>query len=296
MKDARNIFIILTVLMTLFATAGCGNTHSTGQTQEGADKDKVITIGYIPWDEDIAVTYMWKELLEEKGYKVKVAQADVAPLFAGVAQGNMDLFLDVWMPITHKSYMERFGGKFKILNTWYKRADSGLAVPDYVQAKTIEDLKNHKSAFKGKIVSIEPGTGIQELTNNAIKGYGLNGWQVIDSSTPAMLAELGRAIEHKQPIIVTLWRPHWAFKKYPIRYLEDPKSYLNPKGPEHIQTISSLQFPKDHPEVAKWLRQFKMNEEDLAALEAEMNDTKDTTKAVKKWISENRQVTDEWMK
>ena len=30
----------------------------------------------------LAVTFLWKELLEEKGYKVKAVQSDVAPLFS----------------------------------------------------------------------------------------------------------------------------------------------------------------------------------------------------------------------
>ncbi|MGP7818609.1 glycine betaine ABC transporter substrate-binding protein [Niallia sp. 01092] len=289
-------FLFIVIALTLGLTA-CGSNSSTSGNLSEKSNDKEITIGYIPWDEDVAVTNLWKKMLEDKGYKVKIVQADVAPIFSGVAQGNIDLFLDVWMPTTHKSYMKRFGDKLEVLSTWYNQADSGLAVPDYVDAKTIEDLKNYKKDYGGKIISIEPGSGINDLTKQgAMPGYGLKDWQLVESSTPAMLSELGKAVSNKQPIVVTLWRPHWAFEKYNLRYLEDPKSFMNPTGPEKIQIISSKKFKADYPEVASWLQDFKMTEEQLAKLESYINELKDETKAVEKWMSENKSVVEAWTK
>ncbi|MBE2977064.1 glycine betaine ABC transporter substrate-binding protein [Priestia megaterium] len=293
MKQSKKFsFIMLTIVIILLVSA-CGNSNTASSTTT----KKEITIGYIPWDEAVAVTFLWKELLEGKGYKVKAVQSDVAPLFSGVAQGNIDLFLDVWMPTTHSSYMKRFGKQVDVLGTWYDQADSGLAVPDYVDAQSLAGLKNKKDEFNGKIISIEAGSGINGLTkDHAMPSYGLTDWNLVESSTAAMLSELDKAIANKEPIVVTLWRPHWAFEKYNLRYLKDPKHTMNPTGPEKIQSISKKTFKEDYPEAAKWLKDFSISADQLASLESEINSAKDETKGVKNWISKNKKVTESWVK
>jgi len=205
--------------------------------------------------------------------------------------------LDVWMPTTHSSYMKRFGKQVDVLGTWYDQADSGLAVPDYVDAQSLADLKNKKDEFNGKIISIEPGSGINGLTkDHAMPSYGLTDWNLVESSTAAMLSELDKAIANKEPIVVTLWRPHWAFEKYNLRYLKDPKNTMNPTGPEKIQSISKKAFKEDYPEAAKWLKDFSISADQLASLESEINSAKDETKGVKNWISKNKKVAGSWVK
>ncbi|MCY9026576.1 glycine/betaine ABC transporter substrate-binding protein, partial [Priestia megaterium] len=65
MKQSKKFsFIMLTIVIMLLVSA-CGNSNTASSTTT----KKEITIGYIPWDEAVAVTFLWKELLEEKGYK-----------------------------------------------------------------------------------------------------------------------------------------------------------------------------------------------------------------------------------
>ena len=40
-----------------------------GAGQKGKDAGAAPKIGYFPWDEDIATTYLWKNVLEKRGYK-----------------------------------------------------------------------------------------------------------------------------------------------------------------------------------------------------------------------------------
>jgi glycine betaine/proline transport system substrate-binding protein len=297
MKQTGRFFFITTIIFMMLVVTACGNnsaTRSEKTTQEQEPKE--ITIGYIPWDEDVAVTFLWKALLEEKGYTVNAMQADVAPVFSGVSQGNIDLFLDVWMPSTHFTYMDEYGENLEVLGTWYDQADNGLAVPDYMDAQSIEDLKSHKDELEGKIIGIEPGAGLMRLSREAIPGYGLDDWTLVESSTPAMLAELDKAISNKEPIVVTLWRPHWAFEEYNLRYLDDPKKLMNPNGVEELQAVGRKGFSTDYPEIAKWLGNFKISSEQLAKLESEINKAKDETEGVEKWLSENRTIADSWLK
>lgn len=49
-------------------------------------------------------------------------------------------------------------------------------------------------------------------------------FELVTSSTPAMLTELGNAIDAKDDIVVTLWRPFWANNAFDVKELEDPKN------------------------------------------------------------------------
>lgn len=254
-----------------------------------------ISIGYITWDEDIAATYLWKVLLEERGYEVEPMQMDVAPVFAGVAGGTVDLFFDVWMPSTHSDYMEQFGDDVEIVGEWFDQADLGLAVPDYVDVQSIADLAEAADQFDATIVGIEPGAGLMRITReNAMPGYGLEDWTLVESSTQAMLAQLERSVQAQQPIVVTLWRPHWAFGQYPIRYLEDPEGLMNPEGAERVQIIARNGFSAKYPEVVQWLGNFQMNQDDLAQLEIAVLGAADEEEGAKEWLQDHRSVVDAW--
>ena len=69
---------------------------------DGARKDNVINLTYVNWAEGIAMTNVAKVVLEENGYQVKMQNADSAPVFASLSRGTADVFLDVWMPVTHE--------------------------------------------------------------------------------------------------------------------------------------------------------------------------------------------------
>ena len=299
----RGAVAVLALLTALLLAACGGAAGDTGARGEGRAQTRgargEIEIGSIPWDEDIAVTYLWKQVLEEKGYRIQVTQVEVAPLFAAVATGSIDLFLDAWLPSTHGRYMDRFGDQVEVLGTWYDRADLGLAVPGYVDARSIPDLKRYADRFGRRIVGIEAGAGLMRVTRErAMPGYGLDDWELVQSSTPTMLAELDRAIKNREWIVVTLWRPHWAFAKYDIRYLEDPEGLMNPEGAEKLHVIAREGFRQDFPEVARWLRRFKMTEDQLAELEAAIQDhgPDQPEKGVQAWLEENRHVVEAWLK
>ena len=62
------------------------------------------------------------------------------------------------------------------------------------------------------ITGIEPGAGISQATNKALEEYdNLEGWTHEESSTAAMLTELGEALDNEEEIIVAAWNPHYMF-------------------------------------------------------------------------------------
>jgi glycine betaine/proline transport system substrate-binding protein len=249
--------VIFALLATTLGVVGSG----------GGSKGKPITIGYIPWDEDIAVTQLWKAELEKKGYQVTLRQVDAGPLFAGLGQGDIDVFFDAWLPATHADYYNKYKDKIEDVGIWYKQASMQLAVPKTDPANSVADLKGQGSRYKGRIVGIEPGAGEMKIVKNKVlPGYGLNGeYKVVQSSTAAMLAELNRSVQSKQPIAVTLWTPHWAYTKFPIKPLADPQHAFG--SAEQIHTLGRQGFAKDFPELNGWLKNFTISDTDLFPLE-----------------------------
>ncbi|MFJ3175484.1 ABC transporter permease/substrate binding protein [Streptomyces roseus] len=270
---------------------GSGQPAATGPDAIG--KGRKISIGYIPWDEGIASTYLWKELLERRGFQVEAKQLELGALFTGLAGGQVDFQTDSWLPVTQAQYWEKYGNKLDDLGSWYGPTSIELTVPSYMKDVTsLADLKGKGDRFKGRIIGIEPSAGAMGiLKGKLLKEYGLDGeYQVVDGSTPGMLAELKRAYEKQEPVAVVLWSPHWAYASYDLKKLADPKGAWG-KG-DGIHTLARKGFAADEPEVASWLRSFKLTEAQLTGLEAKIQDAGKgkEQQAVRTWLKEHPEV------
>ncbi|MFB6812869.1 ABC transporter permease/substrate binding protein [Streptomyces sp. NPDC056387] len=270
-----------------------GGSGQPGAAADGIGKGRKISIGYIPWDEGIASTYLWKELLERRGFRVEARQLELGALFTGMAGGQVDFQTDAWLPVTQAQYWEKYGNKLDDLGSWYGPTSIELSVPSYMKDVTsLADLKGKGGEFKGRIIGIEPSAGAMGiLKGKLLKEYGLDGeYRVVDGSTPGMLAELKRAYEKREPVAVVLWSPHWAYASYDLKKLEDPRGAWG-KG-DGIHTLARKDFAADEPEVASWLRSFKMTEAQLTGLEAEIQKAGkgNEQQAVRSWLKDHPEI------
>ncbi|MFF4898912.1 ABC transporter permease/substrate binding protein [Streptomyces sp. NPDC001068] len=297
----RPAVAVVGVVVLALVAGGLGIFGSSSDTAQASATDigrgKEIKIGYIPWDEGIASTFLWKELLEERGFKVTTTQYAAGPLYTGLATGQLDFETDSWLPVTHAEYWKKYGKRLDDLGSWYGPTSLELTVPSYVKdVNSLADLKNHASEFGGKIVGIEPSAGMMGLLKSKVlKEYGLEGsYQVVDGSTPAMLAELKRAYAKKQPILVTLWSPHWAYSDYGLKKLKDPEGAWG--SGDGVHALSRKGFSEDNPEVGRWLKDFSMTEKQLTGLEAEIQKAGQGKEqdAVRAWLKRDPALLDKW--
>ncbi|MFI6249514.1 ABC transporter permease/substrate binding protein [Streptomyces sp. NPDC051016] len=295
------VAVVGVVVLALVA----GGTGVFGSASDGTDRasatnvgqGKELKIGYIPWDEGIASTFLWKEILEERGYRVTTTQYTAGPLYTGLATGQLDFETDSWLPTTHAEYWKKYGKQLDDLGSWYGPTSLELTVPSYVKdVNSLADLKNHAAEFGGKVVGIEPSAGMMGLLKTKVlKEYGLDGtYRVVDGSTPAMLAELKRAYAKKQPILVTLWSPHWAYSDYDLKKLKDPRGAWG--SGDGVHTLSRKGFADDNPRVGKWLKDFSMTEQQLTGLEAAIQKAGEGREqdAVRSWLKRNPGLVDQW--
>ncbi|MET9039583.1 ABC transporter permease/substrate binding protein [Streptomyces mirabilis] len=298
-RPSSAVAVIGVVVLALVA-GGMGMFGGTDSTSTAADGENVgqgkkVTIGYIPWDEGVASTFLWKEILEERGFQVDTKQFDAGPLYTSLSQGDIDFETDSWLPTTHEQYWKKYGSKLDDLGSWFGPTSLELSVPSYMKGvDSLADLKGKAGTFGGKITGIESSAGMMGLLKGKVlKDYGLDKeYKVVDSSTPAMLAELKRAYAKKEPIVVTLWSPHWAYSDYDLKKLKDPKGAWG-KG-DGVHTLSRKGFAQDNPVVGQWLKNFRMTEKQLTGLEAEINKVGKGKQqdAVRAWLKRNPGVVD----
>jgi glycine betaine/proline transport system substrate-binding protein len=287
--------VVLALVAGGMGVFGGSSTSSTAADGENVGQGRKITIGYIPWDEGVASTFLWKEILEERGFQVDAKQFDAGPLYTSLAQGDIDFQTDSWLPTTHEQYWKKYGSRLDDLGSWYGPTSLELSVPSYMKGvDSLADLKGKAGTFGGKITGIESSAGMMGLLKSKVlKDYGLDKeYKVVDSSTPAMLAELKRAYAKKEPIVVTLWSPHWAYSDYDLKKLKDPKGAWG-KG-DGVHTLSRKGFAQDNPVVGRWLKNFRMTEKQLTGLEAEINKVGKGKQqdAVRAWLKRNPGVVD----
>lgn len=292
-KVKKLIASAFSIILAIGVLSGCSSTTGSGNNDK---KSKgTVKLVYVNWAEGIAMTNLVSAILQDKmGYKVDMKQGDVGMVFTSLSSGDMDVFLDGWLPVTHKDYMDKYQGKLEKLGVNFENAKIGLVVPSYMNISSIEELNGIKDELGGKIVGIDAGAGIMKATNKAIKEYNLN-YELLEGSGATMTAMLKKAEDKKEPIVVTGWKPHWKFATWDLKFLDDPKKVFGEA--ENIYTITRTGFEKDMPEVTQFLKNFKMNDQQLGSL---MGDIKDNTgkkpiDVAREWIKNNEELVNSWV-
>lgn len=278
----------------LAACGGSGDSGGGSGSDSGGAGD-TIKLGYISsWSDGLSMAYLLDNRLTAMGFTVEHTEiSEAGLLYAGLSEGDVDINPSGWPEVTHKAYMDEYGDKIEDLGAWYEGAKLNLSVPSYVDISSIEELVGQGDRFGNRIVGIESGAGLTSATQDSVMPeYGLDeDYELVTSSTPAMLTELGSAIDSEDDIVVTLWTPFWANSTYEVKVLEDSKGAFGEAEALHILGRSG--FQEDFPEVADYLGQIKISDEQYNALEDmvvnEFGEGKEA-EAVEAWLEENPDV------
>ncbi|MEC9490993.1 MAG: glycine betaine ABC transporter substrate-binding protein [Halanaerobiales bacterium] len=285
MEKIRTIFTSLMIITLLMTGMALLPTETQAQ-------DKTVKLGYVNWAGTVAETQVAKVVLEDiMNYNVETTMVGVGPIYAALAEGDIDAFMGVWLPQTHKSYIKRYEDQIIKTGLNYTGAKIGLVVPEYVSIDSIKELKQHRDKFDSKITGIEPGAGVMKATREAIKKYNLD-FDLITSSGPAMIGALGKAIKNEEWIVVTGWRPHYKFAKYDLKFLKDPQNIYGTK--ENVYTFHNPQLAQKHPEVVSFFHDFRMTTDEVGKVMAWIEDGMEGEAAAKKWVEANKEKARGW--
>ncbi|AYY11411.1 glycine betaine ABC transporter substrate-binding protein [Actinobacteria bacterium YIM 96077] len=272
---------------------------------EGTGEDETeITIGiFSGWDENYVVYELAKAALEEQGYTVNELEAEAGPVYTGVADGDLDLLMDAWLPGTHgDEYIDvdgsgaQLGHDLENLGCWFDEGYLTIAVNEDSPAQSLDELADYADEYGATIVGIDPGAGLTRTTEEeVIPTYGLEDWEFPTSSSGAMLAELESAMDEGENIVVTLWHPHWAYAAYDIRDLEDPEGTLGEA--ERLFNLGRTGFSEDYPNAAQLMKNLHLTNEQLLEIEDLLvveYDREQNEQAVQEWLDDNPEFLEDW--
>ncbi|MBD8207616.1 glycine betaine ABC transporter substrate-binding protein [Microbacterium sp. CFBP 8790] len=255
--------------VSALALAGCASGNQAEGGDGGGGDKGTITLGFLPsWTDGLSTAYLLEDQLEKLGYTVEMQTlTEAGPLYAGLAQGDVDIYPSAWPELTHADYMNTYGDKIEDLGAYYDNAKLTIAVPSYVDIDSIEQLQANADRFEGRIYGIEPGAGLTKQTQETmLPGYGLDGdFELVTSSTAAMLTELDNAIAAQKDIAVTLWRPFWANDAYDVKDLEDPQGLMG--DPEALHFLATSGFAEKYPDATELIAGIQLDDEQYGSLE-----------------------------
>ena len=311
-KKSMWFLMMLFAATLMLAACGGGNGENTeegngeeNETETGEEASVELgqtdlTVPYVAWARETISTHLLAAVLEEVGYNVDVSQVEAGAMWASVADGSADFHTSAWLPATHKDYWEQYKDDIVKVKQVIDEAPLALTVPSYVEdINSIEDLKTNTEfgeSVDWTIVGIDAGAGIMSNTEQALEEYGLDKWKLTSSSEAAMITELKAAIENEEPIIVPLWKPHWAFGVWDLKMLEDPKGIYGGSG-DQIWTVARKGLEEDAPAAYKVLEQYDEDYEMLEALMPKVwQEEQDPAEVAQQFIEENPDVVAEWTK
>lgn len=257
---SRNIKLAMPALLacSMVVLSSCGG----GDSSAGQEEDMRLIHGQPPTDECVLVAHLWDNILDDYGYEIEHTALEPAALYAGFERDQVDLNF-CGIPETHQDYWDSYGEYFESATVWSTANQHGLIVPDYVDAESVEDLEGRADEFNNRIIGIEPGSGLMQKFETVYDYYNLDGFDLLDGSSPAMVAELERAINSEENIVVAGWEPHWIWNNLEIRMLDDPAGGFDPSGTYNLVVSDKV---SEDQELMDMFSRFEIEDEVLYEL------------------------------
>jgi glycine betaine/proline transport system substrate-binding protein len=265
-------------------------------------KCKLVRMSDPGWSDISSTNALLGNVLKGLGYDQKVDTLAVPVTYKSVGEGIIDVFLGNWMP-AQKKFVEPLiaDGKMQVIRKNLADLKFTLAVPTYVAeggVRTVEDLAKHADKFGKKIYGIEPGAPVNQNMQAMIKAgdYGLGGWDVVESSEQAMLAQVDRAGRQKNWIVFVGWEPHPMNTKLKMTYLSGgEKTFGANYGASEVYTVARKGLTEECPNLARLLAQtsFTVNMENEIMASAEAG--KKPEEAALAWLKANPTTIGPWL-
>ena len=256
-------------------SGGVGMDTSRSSLPGSASARPTLRLGWSPWADAEVVSLIAQSVIQQ-AYDVKVERvlADIGIQYASLARGDLDLMLMAWLPLTHRDYYRRVRERVVDFGSMYS-GRLGWVVPEYVPASelsAIPDLRDPSLAdrFENRVQGIDPGSGLNQASAQALKIYRLNDMELVSSSSAAMTAVLDQAIRQQRWVMVTSWTPHWMFARYRLRFLQDPERVFG--GIEWIHALGRPQLDLEMQDVAGFLTRFHLPDQEISDLLLQAND------------------------
>lgn len=253
------------------------------------------------WPGVTVKTQVATQLLESMGYATEIKKLEPQFVYQGIRTDDVDVSLGAWMP-AHKDMLAPLleEGSAVQYAANLEGAIQGLAVPTYAWeagVTTVEEMVARQERFGGRIYAIGAGAAMTRAFQDAVaEDYvGLGDWEVVPSSVAGMLSQVRRATKDGDYVVFHGWKPHWMDIRFDIRFLEtDPEGRL--AGMETtIHTIVADGWPERNPQVARFLKQFKVPADAQSRwIDGFSRQEREAPVVAGEWIRENMDLVAQW--
>ncbi|MGF1841814.1 choline ABC transporter substrate-binding protein [Vibrio clamense] len=269
-----------------------------------ANQCETVRFSDVGWTDITATTAVTTELLKGMGYKTKIDLLSVPVTYSSMANGDIDVFLGNWMPTMEGDIAKyREAGTVETVRANLEGAKYTLAVPKYVYdagVKSFADLAKYSDKFKGRIYGIEPGNDGNRLIQSMIDSdaFGLKDFSLVESSEAGMVSQVSRAVRRNQWIAYLGWAPHPMNSNVEMEYLSGGDDFFGPNyGGANVYTNVRHDYLSECKNVGQLLQNLNFTlEMENELMEAILNQSVKPEKAAQKWIAENPQQVELWLK
>ncbi|MEZ8195938.1 choline ABC transporter substrate-binding protein [Vibrio cortegadensis] len=269
-----------------------------------ANQCETVRFSDVGWTDITATTAVTTELLKGMGHKTKIDLLSVPVTYSSMANGDIDVFLGNWMPTMEGDIAKyREAGTVETVRANLEGAKYTLAVPKYVYdagVKSFADLAKYSDKFKGRIYGIEPGNDGNRLIQSMIDSdaFGLKDFSLVESSEAGMVSQVSRAVRRNQWIAYLGWAPHPMNSNVEMEYLSGGDDFFGPNyGGANVYTNVRHDYLSECKNVGQLLQNLNFTlEMENELMEAILNQSVKPEKAAQKWIAENPQQVELWLK
>ncbi len=262
-----------------------------------------ITFSDVGWTDITATTATTTLILDALGYETDIKVLSVPVTYRSMADGDIDVFLGNWMPTMEGDIAPyRDAGTVDTVRANLEGAKYTLATNAAGAALGIAsfgDIATHADALDSKIYGIEPGNDGNRLIQSMIddNAFGLEDFEVAESSEQGMLAQVSRATRRDEPVVFLGWEPHPMNANFDLTYLTGGDDFFGPNlGGATVYTNTSAGFVDNCPNVGKLLTNLEftlaMENQIMGAI---LNDGEDPRDAAEAWLKDNTGVLDTWL-
>ncbi len=303
-----------------------GSTAPAGSGDAPAAGGGGIALAVNPWTGSAVNAEVAKVVLESKlGTEVKLTELDEFATWPAMEDGSVDAVLEVW-PSGHAADYEKYitGNKTVVdLGELGPTAKIGWYVPSFVieenpELATWEGFKDAEAAKM--FATAESGDQGQFLMGDPtyvtfdeqiIANLGLPLKYVVGGSEAAVLTALDNAVKDKTPVLVQFWKPHWKHAKLDLTEVKLPEvtdecvasaeaadgKYACDYAPDVLYKAASAKLEAKNAAAFSFLQKFSLTTDQQNEIAALIDgDGMAPDAAAAKWVADNTDVVDGWLK
>ena len=262
-----------------------------------------VSFSDVGWTDITATTALTTTVLDAIGYQTDVRVLGLPFTFSGLATGEVDVFLGLWMPtMTTEITPYEAAGSIDTVAVNLIGAKYTLATNEVGAALGIRDfadLAAHQEVLQGKIYGIEPGNdGNRTLLGMVAEDqFGTGTFEIVESSEQGMLAQVARATRQDKPIVFLGWEPHPMNANFALTYLTGGDDLFGPDlGGAEVRTITRHGLVEDCPNLGRFLTNLTFSlEMENEVMSAILDDGQAPGVAARDWMTRHPDLVAAWL-